>query len=79
MLILCSSPKVVGTETSLCIYSEWSGGDVLLPADLGAGGQVQVGAGPPEALAGWHSGVCMARIHNSLIFFQFGNQLCRCD
>ena len=38
---------VVRTETSFCIYSEWFAGDVLLSADLVAGGQVQVGAGPP--------------------------------
>ena len=63
MLILCSSPKVVGTEASLCIYREWFCGDVLLPADLGAGGQVQVGAGPPEALTGGHSSIGTAGIH----------------
>ena len=79
MLILCTRPQQFGTEASFCINTERVSGDVLLPADVGAGGQVQVGAGPPEALAGWHSGVCMARIHNSLIFFQIGNQLCRCD
>ena len=67
MLIFCRCPKLVGTEASLCIYSERVSGDVLLPADLGAGGQVHVGAGAPEALAGGHSSICMTGIHNSLI------------
>ena len=73
MLILCRCPKLVGTEASLCIYSERVGGDVLLPADLGAGGQVQVGAGPPEALAGRQSSIGMACIHNSLIISSLEN------
>ena len=63
MLILCSRPKLVGTETTLRIYSERVGADVLLTADLCAGGQVQVGAGPPEALTGGHSSIGTAGIH----------------
>ena len=75
MVILQSSPKVVGTETSLCIYSERFAGDVIVSADLGAGGHVQVGAGPPEALAGCHISIGMAEIHISLNFVQIVNQL----
>ena len=73
MLILCCSPKLVGTKASFFIYSDWFSGDVLLHADLRAGGQVQVGAGPPEALAGRQSSIGMACIHNSLIISSLEN------
>ena len=54
LLITCRRAQEVCTETAVNILGDRLGGDVLLKSHLHAGGQVQVGAGAPKALAGIH-------------------------